>query len=75
MYSKFGAYSNRTSTYIENYTHPIPEDRSFTPVPSNMGLATSDNSSTLIEDIAWKIFNASADWSQIGYGTGVNNQI
>jgi hypothetical protein len=33
---------------------PIHEDRSITPVPSNMGLTGSDSSSTLIEDIAWR---------------------
>jgi hypothetical protein len=60
MYSTSSAYS-RTSTYIEDYIYPIPADRSITPVPSNTGLATSDRSSKLIEDIAWKIFDASAD--------------
>jgi hypothetical protein len=55
---KFGAYSSRTSTYIEDYIHPIPEDRSITPVPTDMENDSSPNS---IEDIAWKIFNASAD--------------
>ncbi len=62
MYSKFGAYSSRGSTYVEDYIHPIPEDRSIEPVPSNM---KSDNSSKLIEDIAWKIFDASADDARI----------
>jgi hypothetical protein len=66
MYSKFGAYSSRASTYIEDYIHPITEDRSITPVPSDMGLTGSDSSSTLIEDIAWKIFNASADYGMLG---------
>jgi hypothetical protein len=33
MYSKFGAYSRRSSTYIKDYIHPIPEDRSIEPVP------------------------------------------
>jgi hypothetical protein len=65
MYSKFGAYSSRKSTYVEDYIHPIPEDRNIEPVPSGMALATSDSSSTLIEDIAWKIFDASANWSNI----------
>jgi hypothetical protein len=60
MYSTSSAYSNRTSTYIEDYIYPIPADRSIRPVPSNTELA-SDNSSKLIEDIAWKIFDASAD--------------
>ncbi len=27
MYSKFGAYSSRASTYIGDYIHPITEDR------------------------------------------------
>jgi hypothetical protein len=61
MYSKSSAYS-RTSTYIEDYIYPIPADRSIRPVPSNTGPATSDSSSKLIEDIAWKIFDASADY-------------
>jgi hypothetical protein len=65
MYSKFGAYSSRKSTHIEDYIHPVPEDRSIRPVSSNMGLTESDSSSTLIEDIAWKIFNASADDARI----------
>jgi hypothetical protein len=65
VYSKFGAYSSRTSTYIEDYIHPIPEDRSIEPKPSNIGLTGNDSGSTLIEDIAWKIFNASADDARI----------
>jgi hypothetical protein len=32
MYSRFGAYSSRTSTYVEDYIHPIHEDRSIRPV-------------------------------------------
>jgi hypothetical protein len=61
MYSKFDAYSSRKSTYIEDYIHPIHEDRSIRPVPSNMAPSGDDSSSNLIEDIVWKIFNASAD--------------
>jgi hypothetical protein len=63
MYSTSSVYSSRTSTYIEDYIYHIPADRSIRPVPSNTGPATSDSSSKLIEDIAWKIFNVSA-----GYG-------
>jgi hypothetical protein len=65
MYSTSSVNSSEVSTYVEDYIHPIPEDRSITPVPSNTGLATSDSSSKLIEDIAWKIFDASADDARI----------
>jgi hypothetical protein len=73
VYSKFGAYSSRTSTYIEDYIHPIPEDRCIRPTSSNMALSGNDSGFKLIEDIAWKIFDASADY--VKYQQNLTHQI
>jgi len=61
MYSTSSVYSSRASTYIEDYIYTNTVDRSIRPVSSNTRLTRTDSSSTLIDDLAWKIFNASAD--------------
>ncbi len=66
MYSTYSVYTNRSSSYIQDYIYPKTEDRSIRPVPSNMGLMGSDSSNRYREEeIAWKIFDASADCSHV----------
>jgi len=63
MYSTSSVYSSRASTYIEDYIYPNTVDRSIGPVSSNM---RSDSSYRSIEEeIATRIFDASADWVHI----------
>ena len=55
----------RVLTYNDDCIYSNAEDRSIRSVSSNMKLTRSDNSSKLIDDLAWKIFDASADRLQI----------
>jgi hypothetical protein len=63
MYSTYSVHSMRALTYTEHGEYFKADDRSIRPVSSNL---RSDSSYRSIEEeIATKIFNASADWSHV----------
>jgi hypothetical protein len=65
MYSTYSVHSTRALTYSEHDEYPKADDGGIRPVSSNMRLARNDSSSKLIDDLAWKVFDASADYARV----------
>lgn len=63
-YINIAGRANELTYSVYSTYPPLPDDTSIKPIPY-AGLTRSDNNSKLIEDLVWKIFDASADWSQI----------